>query len=91
MLRGCQKRVIHLRDTKSQLFDEAYFIIREQSDAQTSPTPHEMVKEAQRIIRQSLPEAELLRRQKMKLRVGLCLSFFFGVLFSWLCYVLFFI
>ena len=29
MVRGCQKKIIHLRDTGSDLFEEAYFILKE--------------------------------------------------------------
>lgn len=46
MLRGCQKKVIHVRSPGSDLFEEVYFIVRENS--QTPAAPGDMVREAEK-------------------------------------------
>lgn len=52
MIKGCQKKVIWLRNTESELFDEAYFILSE--NALRSPhTERNMVKEAEKLISSS--------------------------------------
>lgn len=47
-MRGSEKRVIFVRDTGSQLFEEAYFIVRRGAGA--PPSANDMVTEAQRIV-----------------------------------------
>lgn len=79
MLRGCQRRVIHLRDTKSPLFDEAYFIIREKLEEKHSPSEKDIIKEAKRILGQNLPEQELERLLRRKITVLLFVSFGLGM------------
>ena len=50
MLRGCQKRVYHIRNPRSAYFEEAYLVLRP-----TAPQPHaasrDLAAEAERIIR----------------------------------------
>ncbi len=53
MVRGCQRRVIFLKNTDSKVFSEAYFIIDDRSPASTM-SEADMVKEANRIIDESL-------------------------------------
>ena len=51
MVRGCQRKVIFLKNTDSKIFTEAYFIVDDRaSDARES----DMVKEANRIIEENL-------------------------------------
>ena len=52
MLRGYQKRVIHLKNTGSSLFDEAYFIISGKEERALGSS--DMVKEANRIIKENM-------------------------------------
>ena len=49
MLHGCQKKVIHLRTTGSEMFDEAFFIVRENLPQKTPPE-RDMVREANKIL-----------------------------------------
>lgn len=49
MVKGCQKKIIHLRDTGSDLFEEAYFIIRP-GKAALRASETDMVREARRIL-----------------------------------------
>ena len=53
MVRGYQKRIIYLKNTKSRYFDEAYFVVKE--DSTNSGVPHsELVEEANRIIEKTV-------------------------------------
>lgn len=53
MVRGCQRKVIFLKNTNSKLFSEAYFIIDDRADTRAL-TEGDMVREANRIIDESL-------------------------------------
>ncbi len=48
MVRGYQKRVIFVKNTGSELFDEAYFVLSERGSEKEKKT--DMIKEANRII-----------------------------------------
>lgn len=52
MIKGCEKRVVWLRNTESELFEQAYFIL---SDAayEKKKTEGDVVSEAKRIIAQT--------------------------------------
>lgn len=54
MTRGCQKRIIHIKETDSALFEEAYFILRSgigEKHRHTIET--QMINEADRLIKES--------------------------------------
>ena len=48
MVRGCQKKIVYLKSTGSDVFDEAYFVVRETALDKISEC--DMVKEANRIL-----------------------------------------
>ena len=48
MVRGCQKRMVYLKSTGSEVFDEAYFVVRD--DALVNFGECDMIKEANRIL-----------------------------------------
>jgi hypothetical protein len=50
MFRGCQKKIIKLKNTGSGLFDEAYFILKDVAADSPYITESDMIKEANRII-----------------------------------------
>ncbi len=52
MIRGNQKKVIHIKNTQSCIFDEAYFILKE--DSSISVPKNDMINEANRIIEENL-------------------------------------
>ncbi len=54
MIKGCQKKIIHLRNTGSPYFEEAYFILKDNGN--TLQHENDMVKEALKIAEASLPE-----------------------------------
>ncbi len=81
-MRGCEKKVIHLKGTNSNLFDEAYFIVKKK--AALSPlSESDMVNEANRIIEESLntEESRIRRGRQTKIKNFLP-PFFLGAFFS---------
>ncbi len=48
MLKGCQKKIIMVKDTNSRYFESAYFVIK--SDLQPSAKNTDMLSEAHRLI-----------------------------------------
>ncbi len=53
MLRGCQRRMIVLKNTGSNIFDEAYFLLNEKAAESYTLTETDMIREANRIISES--------------------------------------
>lgn len=83
-MRGYQKKVIHLKETNSALFDEAYFIVRKEAEI-SSLKESDMVVEANRIIEESLDfdESRMQREKIGKLRAFLT-PFLLGAVASFL-------
>lgn len=52
MLKGTQKRIIHVKDTHSRIFGEAYFVLR--GDVGGDVTESDMVREAARLVDENL-------------------------------------
>lgn len=48
MVRGCQKKIVYLKNTDSSVFDEAYFLLCDDVSADISEC--DMIKEANRIL-----------------------------------------
>ena len=51
MVRGCQRKVIFLKNTESKIFSEAYFIV---GDKAPEVCEADMIREANRIIEENL-------------------------------------
>ena len=49
MIKGCKKNVVWVRNTGSDMFDEAYFIVSDKGSEKCT-TESDMLKEASRII-----------------------------------------
>ena len=47
-MRGCERRIIMLKGTSSEIFDEAYFLLRK--DFKNDGDENEIVDEARRIV-----------------------------------------
>ena len=47
MVKGYQKRVVFMKNTGSEFFDEAYFVV---CDSPNAPSEKDMISEANRII-----------------------------------------
>ena len=52
MVRGYQRKIIFLKNTGSEMFDEAYFVLSERSE-KNSPTEDTMINEANKIIEEN--------------------------------------
>ena len=88
-MRGCQKRVIFLKNTGSHLFDEAYFIVsRACEDAQI--VEGDMVCEANRIIDESLGiYGSGLKRGGVGRMLSFLFPFLLGILISTIGFIAF--
>ena len=78
MVRGCEKKVVFLKNTGSEYFEEAYFVL---CDSHESVGGGDVVAEANRIIREM--EGGDKNRGKRKLfSFGNIASFSFGFIIS---------
>ena len=73
MIKGCHKSIVFLRDTGSELFDEAYFILKPNAQGKKEA---DIISEATRIVNR-LDEGN--KRRGMK-RLGKLFSFLAGAL-----------
>lgn len=55
MLGGRQRRMFYVKDTKSKLFCEAYFILKDSADM-SCVAENDLAAEADRILRERFPE-----------------------------------
>ena len=53
MVRGCQRRVVFIKNTESKIFSEAYFILSDEAYKE-SHTDEDIIREANRIIDESV-------------------------------------
>ena len=53
MVKGCERRIIHLKNTGCEMFEEAYFILNDKLPREDKKSL-DMVKEANRIIEENL-------------------------------------
>jgi len=53
-MKGCQKRIILIKNTGSNIFDEAYFILKDNAVRSSAVTENDMVGEASRIVLENL-------------------------------------
>ena len=47
MIKGCEKKIIYLKDTKSEYFEEAYFVVKPQASGEKEC---DIILEATRIV-----------------------------------------
>ncbi len=77
MVRGCQKKTIHIRDTGSKYYEEAYFILRPGVN-EVRAGDKDMIREAVRIAEESMDAAPGRLKRKSGSRGIIC--FVFGLL-----------
>lgn len=92
MIKGCQKNVVWIRSTESELFEEAYFIVSDKVKRKHI-SENDMVSEANRLIADRFvpmqafkPQNTLPKKEKIK-------WFFIGLLsavatFALICFVI---
>ena len=87
MVKGCEKRIVYLKNTGSPMFDEAYFVINEKYAARVEGASGSVISEAHRLIEESIKkEGGRTRRERISSYLGAALkkwgvSFLLGALF----------
>lgn len=77
-MRGCEKRVIHIRNTDSRIFEEAYVVLKPGAAERCSiENETDMIKEARRLVEESLSRVYPSGTKKRKNRF--LLPFFIGI------------
>lgn len=87
LLRGCHRRMICIKSANSRLFDEAFFVLREES---ATVGEGDMLAEANRILQDHLlPVRRSAPAERRAVRRRCLLAFLFGALLSaLLCFAL---
>lgn len=70
MVKGCQKKTIHIKDTGSRYFEEAYFVLRP-AVARRHVSENDMIKEASRIAGEGIGVGDRRRRRDRLRRIAL--------------------
>ena len=79
-MRGCQRQIIMLRGTDSQIFDEAYFLLRKDFD-RARADEGELVREAERLVALNTTRRRVRARSRWAL---FALGMLAGGLLLWL-------
>lgn len=82
-MRGCQRQIIMLKGTDSQIFDEAYFLLRKDFEGK-SRGEAEIIREAQRIV-----DSNTTRRRRRRFERSPLFPFLFGFLCCALLWLIF--
>ena len=77
-MRGCQKKVVFLKNTGSDIFEEAYFVLKSDTDT-ANRSEADIIKEANRIIEENMDKG---RRINIKRALPFLISFALGATFS---------
>ena len=78
LLRGCEKRIYYMKNTGSAMFEEAYFILK--NDLGNSTKSQSLAEEADRIIGESC--AVFSKKYKRKTKLGRVAVFSLGAAFA---------
>ena len=78
LLRGCEKRIYYMKNTGSALFEEAYFILK--NDLGNSTKSQSLAEEAERIIGESCDIFS--KKYKRKTKLGRAAFFSLGAAFA---------
>ena len=79
MVKGCQKKTIHIKDTGSKYYEEAYFVLRP-GVSEAGISSSDMISEAMRIAGESVGQGAAGRTARN--RSGGLLSFMIGLVFG---------
>ena len=78
VVRGCEKRIYHVKNTESDIFDEAYLVLKRQ-DKGRSVSPRELEREALRIVKGTVVQPPAAEKPKKRERL---LAYIAGALSS---------
>ena len=76
ILKGCEKRIVHVKSPENPLFEEAFFFLKNQNNFSSPPTA--LWREAEKIVNQSLLENIQGEEKKLSNRLFYLLSFTVG-------------
>ena len=76
ILKGCEKRIVHVKSPENPLFEEAFFFLKNQNNF-VYPTS-ELWREAEKIVNQSLLENVQGEKSRSSNRLFYLLSFTLG-------------
>ena len=68
-MRGCQKKVIYLKNTGSDYFDEAYFVLKSDTGAYKR-TDEDIIREANRIIDENIGKRKRINLKRFILPIA---------------------
>ncbi|MBQ8163140.1 MAG: hypothetical protein IJZ93_02065 [Clostridia bacterium] len=80
MIKGCKKKMIFIKDTKSDFFDEAYFVLK--GDIDYSYTSESDIVKAAAMIINEFDENKQKGARKKRKAPRFLLGFFLGLLIS---------
>ena len=89
MVRGCQKKIIYLKSTGSEVFDEAYFVLSDKTPEEAKGEC-DMVEEANRILNECICVTEnnsIFFKFKVFVKATV-IPFFTGVFLGVICIML---
>ncbi len=78
MIKGCQKKIIMINDTGSDIFEQAYFIIKDETKSEKIGKT-DMIREASRIIDENLLGAYFGKEKKIRKRKKACDTLMFSL------------
>ena len=83
MLKGCQKKIIQIKETGSKYFEEAYFVIKDES-LRAEINECNIVKDATAIVNEYINETTKEKPHKRRTRgfVFFSIGFFIGIAIS---------
>ena len=67
MIKACQKKILYVVGGENSVFESAYFVLREDNDSHCLGGD-DILKEAERIISERLPEAKKKQRKREKFK-----------------------
>ena len=73
-MKGCQRKIVYLKNTKSAYFDEAYFIMKPNAE---NSGEESILREAERILGKAEPDKY---KPQQQYRGGSVINFFIGAL-----------
>ena len=81
MIKGARKEMIVVRTSNSRYFDEAYFVLREDTPRH-HPKSTDILNEANRILAETVPDASSTLKKRNRPWVTFVVGGFFGAVLS---------
>ena len=82
MIKGCERRMIKIENTESELFESAYFIIRQNAPMPKKSRREDIIREAARLVGDKLEPQKRRRAEQRRLWLERVLIFGGGVVIT---------